>query len=353
VIHRPKDLLQPERGDRPISLINIEDRVVQRALVELLQPLRDPFLCDTVFGFRPRRSRLHALAHLERIAFASSRFVWVLEDIRNAFDQVPRNRLKDILSQRVPSPELVDLIVRLANNGRRRGIQQGGPLSPLLLNEYLDHHLDRPWRQQLPDIPQLRYVDDLLLACRTKTEARQSWRHLCDMLRPAGMPLKGDSADAVTGDLRRGDHVEWLGFEIRRGAEMLDLRIADKAWRRLQSHLILAHHQPDAPLRAAAMANGWVDQMGPCYDFEDRGAVLRRIAEIAREQAFDELPSRAALLARWRRARDRWHRLRDDLRSFESEPHPDASLPPALQGAEGGSVDDGTGDTEPPFDVDD
>lgn len=75
---------------------------------------------------------------------------------------------------------------------------------------------------------------------------------------------------------------------------------------------------PDAVPRGAgcsgpepvAAVNGWVDRMGPCYAHTDRAAAYRRIKGIAASQAFDELPSRAAIESRWRRADERWQAIR-------------------------------------------
>ena len=69
----------------------------------------------------------------------------------------------------------------------------------------------------------------------------------------------------------------------------------------------------DAPLRAIAIIEGWVSQMGPCYPFEDHADAHDRIASIAHEQAFDEIPSRSELQNAWQRAFARWCKLRREL----------------------------------------
>ena len=73
----------------------------------------------------------------------------VVEDIKDAFTRVPLNRLLDVLNIYVPSEEVLQLIRRLLDTGKRHGIRQGGPLSPLLLNLYLHHVLDVPWQKDL------------------------------------------------------------------------------------------------------------------------------------------------------------------------------------------------------------
>lgn len=274
----PKDPLDPSRGTRPISLINTEDRVIQRGMVELLSPLRDPFLEDLVFGSRPRRNRLHALAQLEQMAVQSKRWVWIAEDIRDCFENVRRSRLRDVLLQRIPGQELVELIMRLIDNGRRHGIQQGGPLSPFVLNEFVDHFLDKVWKQIAPDIPVLRYVDDLLPLCRTKKEAGVAWSTLQETLRLAGMQLKEQNPIR---DLRKGETVEWLGFSIGRGDDRLRVQIAAKSWSRLYGKLVLAHEKPNAPVRATEAINSaraTSSRVGlPCWTASSRWPQIRAL----------------------------------------------------------------------------
>ena len=143
----PKDRADPSRGTRPISLINIEDRVVQRAVVEVIQPLLDPLFGRNILGYRPGHGRLHALALAEQIALGEGRYVFVAEDVRDAFTRVPGREAAGLGSQHVPSEDFRRLLRRVLDTGSKHGIRQGGPLSPLLLNLYLWHFLDAPWQQ--------------------------------------------------------------------------------------------------------------------------------------------------------------------------------------------------------------
>lgn len=337
----PKDPLQTERGYRPISLINVEDRVLQRAIVELLGPLREPQWDDNIFGSRSRRSRLHALARLERLATETKRWVWIADDLRDAFESVPRSRLRDVLLKSVPGEKLVELIIRLIDNGQKHGVQQGGPLGPYMLIEYLHHFLCGFWRKVMSAIPLLLYVDDLLALCKTKKEAREAWQELHQRLVAAGMELKGKEPIC---DLRKGESVVWLGFSLSRADNGLRVRIASTAWSRLQGKLILAHEQPNAPLRAIDMIEGWIDQIGPTYEFENRTAVLNRLTRMAKTLGFDEIPSTPALRARWHRAHQRWQ----EIRTAELKPEPpEQAATPALAIPTSSVSDDAT----PPFDV--
>ena len=312
VVQIPKDRSDPSRGTRPITLINIEDRVVQRAVVEILQRLLDPLFGRNILGYRPGLGRLDALALVEREAAAGNRYVFVAEDIRDAFTHVPIQRLLDVVATHVPSAALLQLLERLLDTGEKHGVRQGGPLSPLLLNVYLRHFLDEPWRKKWAMVPMVRVADDLLLLCRTKKEAKEAWDGLAALLEPANMPLKL-GCDGATHDLRKGGSVDWLGFNINKGEQGLETRIADRAWKRLEEYLFLAHEKPDAPIRASATIDGWIEQMGPCCPFVKRSRVYDRLVGLAAKQGFNEVPSRDAVLSRWRRAYKRWCELRNDI----------------------------------------
>jgi len=217
----PKDRTDPERGMRTLTLIDIEDRTVERSVIEVLPPLFDSLFGRNVLGYRPRLGRLHALALAEQQAMAEKRYVFVAEDLADAFDHVPINRLLDTLGVCIPSPEVLQLLRRLLDSGNRHGIRQGGPLSPILLNSYLRRFLDEPWRKKWATIPMIRVADDLLLLCRSKKEAEQARAGLRELLIPAGMPLKVHKDGSVY-DLRRGDTATWLGFLIGIGKEGLE-----------------------------------------------------------------------------------------------------------------------------------
>jgi integrase len=157
------------RGHRTLRLQNIEDRVVARAIVQIIQLLLDPGFDEYSYGYRPGLDRRHALATAIHLAETENRMRWVFEDAKDAFDNVPINRLLDIVRRRLPAAaDLWVLIERVLENDTGRGLRQGSPLAPLMLNLYLDHFLDRVWRRLLPDTPLLRSADDLLVLCRTE-----------------------------------------------------------------------------------------------------------------------------------------------------------------------------------------
>jgi hypothetical protein len=238
------------KGQRPIVLLSVEDRAVQRAAVLVLQPLLDPLFDSRSFGFRPRRGHLDALAAAELLAMSRRRWVWLTHDVKDAFTNVPVSRLLQVMAKLLPDDRLLEFFEHALPACQIKGLRQGGSLSPLVLNVYLNHFLDRPWRRDNPRLPLLRVADDLLVLCTTKKQAEHADAELRRLLVPAAMPLKETFADAVT-CLREGGVTRWLGLDIARPKRGLSMSIGDRAWSGLDTHLALAHAKPDAPLRAA------------------------------------------------------------------------------------------------------
>src|SRR5215472_6892747 len=203
-------------GYRTLTIPSIVDRLVQRAIVQTIQPYLDVFLTDNCLGYRPGSDTIKALARAEHLAVTGNCWVWLTEDLRNAFDNVPQRRLLDVVRLHVPDERMLHLLERVVLTKTKRGLRQGGNLSPLLLNVYLDHFLDKKWLRQHPDIPLLRWADDLLVLCRNLEEGQQAYQDLQRLLSPTGMTFKGTPEQAIH-DLRDSGYADWLGYRLSAG----------------------------------------------------------------------------------------------------------------------------------------
>jgi hypothetical protein len=183
-----------------------------------------------------------------------------------------------------------------------------------MLNVYLHHFLDRPWRRDRPAVPLVRVADDLLVLCRGNRQAGDAHGHLRHLLLPAGMPLKGTAGSAVH-DLGRGESADWLGFAVRMHRGRLAAGIAERSWARLGEYLALAHTKGDAPLRAMHTVRQWLNQRGPSYAWSDRAQVCQQVVTCAHRHAFEEISGLDELQARWQRAYARWCKLRKKVRA--------------------------------------
>jgi RNA-directed DNA polymerase len=306
----------PGRGKRQLSVQNVDDRVVQRAVVEIIQPLVEPRFDSHSLGYRPRKGRLDALALAERFLLDEKRAIWVTEDIKDAFANVPISRLLQVVKKCLPADDLVEFIGTVLSNASTPGLRQGGSLSPLLLNIYLDHFLDRPWRKRHPNIPLLRVADDLLVLCRSAKVAKQAHATLAALLTPAGMPLKFGFAKAVR-RLTEDEPAEWLGFRIERIKKGLVFGITERAWERLAERLARANEEPDPVAQADAVLRGWLGQMGPAYPHLGKAAYAR-LQQTADEQGFTTC--RKVIKGLWQRAYARWGKVRANLESAAALP---------------------------------
>ncbi len=307
------------RGQRQLILLNVADRIVQRAVTMILQPLFDPGFDPRSFGFRRQRSHLQAVAVAENLLLTQGRRVWVIHDIKTAFEHVSIPRLLNLLHGVLPDDALSEFLRRTLGGKTLKGLPQGGSASPLMLNFYLNHFLDRPWRKAHPNIAMLRFADDLLVLCSDVQQARHVDEELRRLLHPTGMTLKA-TADEAIHDLTAGAAPTWLGFQFTPAEHGLAMHLTDGSWARLAKHLSLAHTRGDSPLVAERLVYGWLKARGPAFAWSDVPKVLSRVIRIARRFGFEEVACKSDLHQAWQTSHARWCKLRKAVRVQDSDP---------------------------------
>ena len=291
---------------RKLTIQNVEDRLIAKAALLILEPLVDPTFSPFCFG-PPKRGPLSALATAIALARSQNRWVWVTADVEKAFDRIPAAPFLDSCRRHFPA-DVVGFISLIACRGKERGLPQGSPISSFLVNVYYDDRLDRPWHKMHCQDVSIRYVDDLLQMYSDVDAGAKGFADLSRLALSAGTPLKPEPNGNVH-DLRAGGSVQFLGFNLSLAAGDVVIHISQKSWDRLSARLAKAHLSDNAPLKARAIVRGWIGQMAPTYAFEDCAAVVRRIREMAEAQAFDEIPTESELRTIWSAAHARWHRL--------------------------------------------
>lgn len=137
---------KPDGGLRELGIPTVTDRLIQQALLQVLQPLIDPTFSEHSYGFRPGRRAHQAVLAAQRYVQAGRRIV-VDVDLAQFFDRVNHDILMDRLAKRISDKAVLRLIRRYLQAGildggvkleRHEGTPQGGPLSPLLANILLD-----------------------------------------------------------------------------------------------------------------------------------------------------------------------------------------------------------------------
>ena len=201
---------KPDGRQRPLGVTTLEDKVVQRALVRVLNCIYETDFLGFSYGFRPGRKPHDALDAL-CVGIERRRVNWVLDaDIRGFFDAIDHDRLVKFIEHRVADRRVVRLIQKWLNAGvlvdgeRRRsekGTPQGGVISPLLANIFLHYVFDlwvRDWRRQATgDVIVVRYADDFIVGFQHEQEARRFWAELRGRLATHGLELHPDKTRLI------------------------------------------------------------------------------------------------------------------------------------------------------------
>lgn len=196
---------------RPLGIPTFADKVLQRAVQMVLEPVYEQDFLPCSFGFRPGRNAHQAL-HSLRDSLMSMHGGWVLEvDVQSFFDTLDHRHLQQIVRQRVGDGVLTRLIGKWLNAGvlesgvrstSDTGTPQGGVISPLLANVYLHEVLDR-WielevRPRMRGAMHLvRYADDFVLVFADETDARRVYDVLPERFAKYGLTLHPDKTRLV------------------------------------------------------------------------------------------------------------------------------------------------------------
>lgn len=203
----PVRRVQIPKGDgsktRPIGIPTFEDKVLQRAVLMVLEAVYEQDFCDFSYGFRPNRSAHQAVDSLwHRLMEVSGG--WVLEaDISSFFDTLDHKNLRSFLDRRVRDGVIRKMIDKwlkagVLEDGQLRrtpgGTPQGGVISPLLANVYLHEVLDRWFAEQVQPRMRgpahlIRYADDFVMVFTEESDARRVMKVLAKRFAKYGLAL--------------------------------------------------------------------------------------------------------------------------------------------------------------------
>ena len=164
---------KPDGGERGLGIPTVFDRVIQQAIAQVIGPLFDRDFSESSYGFRPKRSGHDAVRQLQQFIKGGKR-VAVDVDLSAFFDRVNHDYLMSLLGQKIRDKRLLQLIVRYLRAGTvddgcwlesKKGVPQGGPLSPLLSNIVLDV-LDKELERRGHDF--VRYADDFVIVVNSQ-----------------------------------------------------------------------------------------------------------------------------------------------------------------------------------------
>ncbi len=205
---------------RPIGIPTLEDRVLQRAVVMLLEPIVEREFLDCSYGFRPGRSAHQAVARIWK-GVMDEGTTWVVDvDIRKFFDTIDHGHLRAMVRKRVRDGVVTRLIDKWLSAGVMEdgawrdveaGTPQGGVISPMLANLYLHDVLDTWMAEVVPPYLKgrvflVRYADDLLIGCERQEDAVMLLSVLAKRLGKYGLSLHPDKTRLVRFGRPTGRH---------------------------------------------------------------------------------------------------------------------------------------------------
>jgi len=185
---RRVEITKPDGGIRKLGIPAVRDRVVQQALLDILQPIYDPHFHPSSYGYRPGRSSHQAIAKAS-LFIRRYQLKWAVDmDLSKCFDTLDHDLIIRQFRTRIKDGSILGLIRLILQSGimtqdgwqeSRLGSPQGGVISPLIANVYLDafdyHMKNRGHRI-------VRYADDILILCRSKKGAQNAYAVACNYL---------------------------------------------------------------------------------------------------------------------------------------------------------------------------
>lgn len=261
---------------RPLGIASLEDKIVQRAVVVVLNAIYEEDFLGFSYGFRPGRGQHDALDALT-VAISETRVNWILDaDIRSFFDGLSQEWLVRFLEHRIGDERVIRLVRKWLKAGvledgawsvRETGTPQGAVASPLLANVYLHYVFDLwalRWRRReaTGNVVFVRYADDIVAGFEHETDARRFWDAMRARFEQFALELHGEKTRllefgryAAARRQRRGlgkpETFTFLGFTFicgksRRGAFLLHRHTRGdrmratlqtvKAWLRVHMH---------------------------------------------------------------------------------------------------------------------
>jgi RNA-directed DNA polymerase len=222
---RVKAIPKDKGKTRILSIPTIKDRVVEGALKLILEPIFEADFQPGSYGYRPKRTAAEATEKIT-VAAVKEKTRVIDIDLRSYFDTIAHAELFKKVAKRVNDRDVMRLVKLIVKAGGKKGIAQGGPLSPLLSNIYLnevDKMLERAkeWskeRDGFYHVEYVRWADDLVIL----VDGYEKWRWLEQAiqkrLRQELLKIKVELNEEKTKtvDLREGKTFSFLGFDFRR-----------------------------------------------------------------------------------------------------------------------------------------
>ena len=238
---RRVEIPKPDGGVRKLGIPTVIDRTIQQAIAQQLMPIYEPLFIETSYGYRPNKSAKDAILKVKEYAEQGYTFAVTL-DLSKYFDTLNHEKLINLLRKEVKDERVIQLIKRYLKSGvmengvvmeTEEGSPQGGNLSPLLANVYLNE-FDQEFIKR--GVPCIRYADDIVLLAKSKRASER-------LLESSTKYLEGTLRLTVNREKSRTVSVfairnfKFLGFALGRNGSGIYVRVHPKSWKKFKSKL--------------------------------------------------------------------------------------------------------------------
>jgi len=238
---RRKEIPKPDGGVRKLGIPTVVDRIIQQAIAQQLTPIYEPLFLDGSYGYRPRRSAQQEIQKVKEYVEQGYTQA-VLVDLSKYFDTLNHELLMTLLRKHIHDKRVTELIKRYLKSGvmesgihvkTEEGSPQGGPLSPLLANVYLNE-FDQEMAKR--GVPVIRYADDIVVLARSKRAAERllesSRKYLEGKLK---LKMNVEKSRVVSVFAIR--NFKFLGFALGRGEDGVYIRAHTKSLKKAKQKL--------------------------------------------------------------------------------------------------------------------
>jgi hypothetical protein len=305
-------IAKDDGSTRELRLRTIIDRIISTAVNRIIMQAAERILRPCCFAYRPGLGTWDMLAAIEIAVLHRQCHFFEQDDVRRAFDNVPIALAVCVCQALTPDArlrQLIETILRGHDTSRTIGIEQGDPLSPVVLNLVMHSVLDLLLTTAVQDGSPLylRYADNLVVLGRSALDVTQSLDLARQRLGQHGMLLKGED-EGLTYLRRPGAQVTLLGTKLSLEGTSLRYQPADP--RGLRTALDEIWQSPDPRLAAKEVMQGWVTAQGMCVESAGAEGLVGMVRKAAWEAGLLEMPSVREISGWETQAQARWDEFR-------------------------------------------
>lgn len=238
---RRKEIPKLDGGIRQLGIPTVVDRVIQQAIAQQLTPIFEPLFSENSFGYRPGKSAQKAIQKVKEYAEQGYKYA-VLIDLSKYFDTLNHDLLMNMVREQVHDKRVTEFIKRYLKSGvmedgllvkTEEGAPQGGPLSPMLANIYLNK-----FDQEIGGrgVPVIRYADDIVVLAKSKRAAERQLENSRKYLE-GKLKLKLNAEKSKVVSVVAIRNFKFLGFALGRGKNGYYVRAHAKSLKKAKQKL--------------------------------------------------------------------------------------------------------------------